>query len=42
LPISRKLIELHGGRLWVESAGVRGEGSTFIIELPITREAKHD
>ena len=42
LPISRKLIELHGGRLWVESTGVRGEGSTFIIELPATREAKHD
>jgi signal transduction histidine kinase len=42
LPISRKLIELHNGRLWVESAGVRGEGSTFIIELPATREARHD
>jgi signal transduction histidine kinase len=42
LPISRKLIELHHGRLWVESAGIRGEGSTFIIELPATREAKHD
>jgi signal transduction histidine kinase len=42
LPISRKLIELHGGQLWVESTGVRGEGSTFIIELPVTREAKHD
>jgi signal transduction histidine kinase len=42
LPISRKLIELHGGQLWVESTGVRGEGSTFIIELPATREAKHD
>jgi signal transduction histidine kinase len=42
LPISRKLIELHGGRLWVESTGVRGEGSTFIIELPITGETKHD
>ena len=35
LPISRKLIELHGGRLWVESTGVRGEGSTFIVELPV-------
>jgi signal transduction histidine kinase/HAMP domain-containing protein len=42
LPISRKLIELHGGRLWVESTGVRGEGSTFIIELPVTRETRHD
>jgi len=42
LPISRKLIELHGGQLWVESTGVRGEGSTFVIELPMTREAKDD
>jgi signal transduction histidine kinase len=42
LPISRKLIELHGGTLRVESTGVRGEGSTFIIELPLTMEAQHD
>jgi signal transduction histidine kinase/HAMP domain-containing protein len=42
LPISRKLIELHGGQLWVESTGVRGEGSTFIIELPVSRETQHD
>ncbi|MCB0004857.1 MAG: GAF domain-containing protein [Anaerolineales bacterium] len=35
LPISRRLIELHGGQLWVESSGVEGEGSTFIVELPI-------
>ena len=42
LPISRKLIELHNGRLWVESTGVLGEGSAFIIELPATREDKHD
>ncbi|CAG0935252.1 two-component system, NarL family, sensor histidine kinase EvgS [Thermoflexales bacterium] len=41
LPISRKLIELHGGQLWVESSGVRGEGSTFIIELPATGEVPH-
>jgi len=38
LPISRKLVEMHGGRLWVESAGIDGEGSTFFIELPL--EAK--
>ena len=33
LPLSRKLIELHGGRLWVESAP--GEGSTFRFTLPL-------
>ena len=35
LPISRRLVELHGGRLWAESSGVDGEGSTFFVELPI-------
>jgi PAS domain S-box-containing protein len=35
LPISRRLIELHGGRLWAESSGVPGEGSVFYVELPI-------
>ncbi len=35
LPISRRLVELHGGRLWVESSGIAGEGSTFHIQLPI-------
>ena len=35
LPISRRLIELHGGRLWAESTGVSGEGSTFYVELPL-------
>jgi signal transduction histidine kinase len=35
LPISRRLIEMHGGRLWAESSGVAGEGSTFYVELPL-------
>jgi signal transduction histidine kinase len=35
LPISRRLVEMHGGRLWAESAGVEGEGSTFYVELPV-------
>jgi len=32
LPISRKFIELHGGRLWVASEP--GKGSTFTFSLP--------
>jgi signal transduction histidine kinase len=32
LPISRSIIEAHGGRLWAES--VAGEGSTFLFTIP--------
>jgi signal transduction histidine kinase len=32
LPLSRRLVELHGGTLWVESAA--GHGSTFLFTLP--------
>lgn len=35
LPISRRLVEMHGGRLWAESTGIAGEGSTFFVELPL-------
>ena len=34
-PISRRLAEMHGGRLWAESTGIEGEGSTFFVELPL-------
>jgi Na+/proline symporter/signal transduction histidine kinase len=33
LPISRRIIEHFGGKLWVESA--RGQGSTFSFTLPL-------
>jgi signal transduction histidine kinase len=35
LPISRRLVEMHGGRLWAESTGIEGEGSIFYVELPV-------
>lgn len=35
LPISRRLVEMHGGRLWAESTGIEGEGSLFYVELPV-------
>ena len=35
LPISRKLVEMHGGRLWAESTGVYGEGSSFYVKMPL-------
>ncbi|HUF40253.1 MAG TPA: ATP-binding protein [Anaerolineales bacterium] len=34
LPISRRLVDLHGGRIWVESDGTPGNGSRFYVEFP--------
>ncbi|HZI15136.1 MAG TPA: PAS domain S-box protein [Myxococcus sp.] len=34
LTISQGIVEQHGGRIWVESAGIPGEGSTFHVWLP--------
>jgi len=32
LPISKAIVELHGGRIWASSTGLR-HGTTFVIEL---------
>jgi len=42
LPISRRLVELHGGSLWAESEGIEGEGSIFHLQLPIKTEEEID
>ena len=42
LYISRRLIEAMGGRIWVESSGVPGEGATFSFTVPLTAEPKQE
>jgi GAF domain-containing protein/anti-sigma regulatory factor (Ser/Thr protein kinase) len=37
LAIAREIIEMHGGRIWVESR--MGQGSTFRMELPVRAAA---
>ena len=37
LYISKKIVELHGGNIWLESEG-RNKGSTFYFSLPIINE----
>ena len=41
LPLSRQLVALHGGRLWVESEE-EGKGSTFCLEIPVSQTGKQE
>lgn len=34
LAIAQGIVQQHGGRIWAESQGVEGEGSTFHVDLP--------
>jgi PAS domain S-box-containing protein len=37
LTLTKRLIEMHGGRIWVESEGVDGKGSAFTFLLPLAK-----
>lgn len=41
LSIVNKLINMHQGRIWVQSSGIQGEGSTFSFTLPVYDYAQH-
>lgn len=41
LSLSRQIVELHGGQIQAESAGL-GRGSTFTVMLPLSHDESHD
>lgn len=39
MPICKRIVEIHNGRIWVESPG-HGKGSTFYVTLPLDQKQK--
>ena len=38
LTLTKKLVEMHGGKIWIESEGVEGKGSNFTFTMPLVNE----
>jgi signal transduction histidine kinase len=37
LPIVKQLVEMHHGKIWMNSTGIPGEGSTFSFTVPVEK-----
>lgn len=42
LYIAKEAVEAQGGKIWFESEGVEGKGTTFFVELPLKIATKED
>lgn len=41
LSLCRELTEAMGGRIWLESTGIEGEGAAFFVRLPVPPSLPH-
>jgi two-component system sensor histidine kinase VicK len=39
LAVAKTLVEMHHGRIWLSSSGLRGNGSTFSFALPLEQKS---
>ena len=37
LPIVKQLVEMHHGKIWMNSTGIPGDGSTFSFTVPVEK-----